>query len=246
MKRTKLALFVVFAVVAAAIFVRLGFWQLHRLHERRAYNALVISRLDSAEVDASALPRDTALARFRRVRVTGTPDYDHELLWAARSYRGSPGVNFLTPIRIPGRDTAVLVDRGWVYAPDGATVDESKWHERDTTFVGFAEPLPSTGGAAYSTRPRTLARLSVDVVRKAVPYPVAPVYVVELGDSVIAPDRIARLTVPPLDEGPHMSYAIQWFSFAAIAIGGAGVVVMQKRRGTTDLPGPGAGPGPIA
>ena len=246
MKGTKLTLFVLFAAVAAAIFVRLGFWQLHRLHERRAYNALVISRLDSAEVDVTRLPSDTALARFRRVRVTGTPDYAHELLWAARSYKGSPGVNLLTPIRIPGRDTAVLVDRGWVYAPDGATVDESKWHETDTVFSGFAEPLPSTGGAAYTTRPRTLARLSVDVVRKALPYPVALMYVVELGDSAIAPDRIARLTVPPLDEGPHMSYAIQWFSFAVIAIAGAVVVVVNTRRGGTDIPGPPPGPGPMA
>ena len=235
MKGTKLALFVVFAAVAAAIFVRLGFWQLHRLHERRAYNALVISRLDSAAVDARALPRDTALARFRRVRVAGVPDYDHQLLWAARSYKGSPGVNLLTPVRIAGSDTAVIVDRGWVYAPDGATVDEAKWRERDTVFEGFAEPLPSKGGAAYSERPRTLARLSVAVVAKALPYPVAPVYVVELGDSAIAPDRIARLTIPPLDEGPHMSYAIQWFSFAVIALAGAGIAV--ARRDKADTPG---------
>ena len=42
------------------------------------------SRLDSAAVDVAALPHDTALARFRRVRVSGTPDYEHELIFAAR------------------------------------------------------------------------------------------------------------------------------------------------------------------
>jgi surfeit locus 1 family protein len=75
-----------------------------------------------------------------------------------------------------------------------------------------------------------IARLSFSAVTKALPYPVAPFYVVALGDSVIAPDRLARLTVPPLDEGPHLNYAIQWFAFALIALVGAGVVVKQQRE----------------
>jgi surfeit locus 1 family protein len=217
------------AVAAAAVCIRLGFWQLHRRTERQARNALIVSRLDSAAVDVAALPHDTALARFRRARVTGVPDYEHELIFAARSYRGSPGVNFLTPVRIPGRDTAVIVNRGWVYSPDGSTVDETKWRDTSSTFTGYAEELPSVAGSSYASRPRVIARLSYAAVAKALPYPVAPFYLVALGDSVIAPDRLARLTVPPLDEGPHLNYAIQWFAFALIALVGAGVVVKQQR-----------------
>jgi cytochrome oxidase assembly protein ShyY1 len=33
-----------------------------------------------------------------------------------------------------------------------------------------------------------------------------------------------------LDEGPHRSYAIQWFAFAFIAIGGAAAVVLRERE----------------
>ena len=216
------------AIIAAAVCVRLGFWQLHRRTERKARNALIVSRLDSAAVDVTALPHDTTMARFRRASVTGVPDYEHELIYAARSYRGSPGVNFLTPVRIPGRDTAVLVNRGWVYSPDGSTVDESRWRDTSSTFVGYVEELPSVAGSRYASRPRVIARLSFAAVSKALPYPVAPFYVVALGDSVIAPDRLARLTVPPLDEGPHLNYAIQWFAFALIALVGAGVVVRQQ------------------
>jgi len=227
----RLALFVALALVMAAGCVRLGIWQLSRLHQRRARNALVSSRLDSVEVDVRALPRDTALSRFRRVRVVGTPDYAHELIYAARSHAGSPGVNFLTPIRVAGSDTAVLVDRGWVYAADGATVDQSRWRENDTSFAGFVEEFPAAQGNAFASHPNIISRLGYDVIARALPYPVAPFYVVVLGDSVMRPDKIARLTVPPLDEGPHLSYAIQWFSFAAVAIIGAVVVVTQSRRG---------------
>ena len=231
MSRTKLGLFVALAVIAAAVCVRLGVWQLHRLGERRARNALIVSRLDSAAVDPGALPRDSATARFRRVRVTGVPDYAHDLIFATRTRQGSPGVNLLTPIRRPGTDTAVLVNRGWVYSPDGSTIDAAKWHDRDSVFTGYAEELPSTGGATFATRPNVIARLSYDVVAKALPYPVAPVYVVALAgsDTSTAADRIARLTVPPLDEGPHLSYAIQWFAFATVALVGAGFVIRQAR-----------------
>ena len=87
----RIRLFVAMAVIAAAGCVRLGFWQLHRRQERRARNALITSRLDSAAVDPRSLPRDTAAARFRRVRVSGTPDYAHELIYAVRTRAGIAG-----------------------------------------------------------------------------------------------------------------------------------------------------------
>ena len=229
MTRVRLGLFVALAIGLASVCVRLGFWQVSRLHERRAHNALVRSRLDSAEVDIEALPHDST-ARFRRVRVTGTPDYEHQLIWAARIHNGSPGVNFLTPYRIPGRDSAVLVDRGWIYAPDGATADPVRWRDTMTTLTGFVELYPNVKGASFSTRPDIISRLSYDVVASRLPYPLARRYVAMIGDSVMAPDRIARLTLPPLDEGPHFSYAIQWFSFALVALIGAGFVVSRSRE----------------
>jgi len=235
----RLRIFVLLAAVSAAAFVRLGIWQLHRRGERRAQNAVVTARQREAERDVGSVSlNDTDGLRFRRVRVAGTPDYQHELILAARSHNGAPGVNLLTPVRIPGRDTAVIVNRGWVYAPDGATIDESKFRERDSVFVGFAEDFPSPTGVSYAGKPSVLARLGAAAAAKAVPYPIALFYVVALGDSTGAADRPARLTVPPLDEGPHMSYAIQWFSFAAIALAGAGFVIKQaldaRRASTAD------------
>ena len=224
----RLRLFVVAALVAAAIFIRLGIWQLDRRQQRRAHNALVSSRLDSAAVDVRALPSDTALVRFRRVTITGSPDYDHEVLLGARTHHGSPGVFLLTPFHVPGRDTAIVVNRGWVYSPDGATVDESRWHDRDTTVVGYAEIMPASGGVRYQSHPRVVSAMSHATVSAAVPYPVAYIYVVEAGDSTASPDRPARIGVPPLDEGPHLNYAIQWFGFALVSVVGTFVVVFRR------------------
>ena len=228
----KLKTFVLFALVLAAICVRLGIWQLHRLQERKARNALLGARISAPPISPRELPHDTAEARFRRVRITGIPDYEHELIHAARSRMGSPGVNLLTPVRIPGSDTAMIVNRGWVYAPDGSTIDHARWHDRDSTFVGYAVEFPPSGGGTFQNKPTVLTRLSYDVVSKAVPYPVSPTYIVALDegeDTTNAANRIARLPAPSLDNGPHLSYAIQWFGFATVALVGAAIVIRQSR-----------------
>ena len=232
MTRLKLGLFVALAVVAAAVCIRLGFWQLDRLHQRRARNALVQARMDSAEIDVRALPRDTTLARFRRVRVAGTPDFDHEIVLASRSRRGSPGVYLVTPFRRPGVDTAILVNRGWVYSPDAASVDLTSWRRADSAIVGYVDEFEPNRGGPLTDRVRVLNRLSASAVGTALPYPVAPFVVVQTGDTVVRSDRPAQLGPPALDDGPHFSYAVQWFGFALVALVGALVVVTRGLGGS--------------
>lgn len=218
------------ALGAAVLFVRLGIWQLHRLGERRALNAYISGRLHAPVADIRTLPFDTAQSHYRRARVTGRPDYAHEMILATRTYKGSPGADLITPVLLTGHQVAVLVDRGWVYSPDGATVDLKKWQEPDTLFDGYLEVLPTTGGGVYRDRPDVLTRLTAAAVSKVVPYLVAPVYLMALPDSAHpqAADRPARRDLPPLDEGPHMSYAIQWFAFALVALIGAWIVVFRR------------------
>lgn len=227
---------VVISLAAATLFVRLGVWQLSRYAERRDFNRLVASRVDSLPVRLEALPADTALTRFRRVRVEGTFDWAHQIVLTSRSRNGSPGVYLLAPLRRPGRDTAVLVYRGWVYSPDALRVDLSRWREPDrAAFEGFVLPWPTApreGSPAVRGEPRALRWLDPAAAARLVPYPLEPYTVVALGDS-IAPDAPARLEVPPLDDGPHRSYAFQWFSFAAIALGGGAMLVRHERRGGT-------------
>lgn len=223
--------FVVLAVVLAAVFVRLGVWQLDRRDERRALNAVVSARLAEPEVSFAELPRDSTAER-RRVLVRGTPDTANEFWIAGRSRNGSPGVYIITPIRLDASDTAVLVNRGWVYAPDAATTELPPWRERLTEYHGYTMALPSNATAPI-VKGRALRPMSLEGARLMVPYPVHAAYVVAQ-DS--APDAPARLPMPALDEGPHLNYAIQWFCFALIAVGGAGIVAFRQRG--SRIPGP--------
>jgi surfeit locus 1 family protein len=135
-------------------------------------------------------------------------------------------VHILTPVQRPNTDTAVVVLRGWVYAPDAASADLSRWHEPRSEFHGYVMQLPPATTAHNGTG-RKLRALSLPAVRGLLPYPASAQYVVS---QDTASDRApARLAAPALDDGPHLSYAIQWFSFAVIAIVGAAIVAFRAR-----------------
>ena len=219
----------VIAITLAIVFLALGGWQVRRLSERQAHNAFLASRRYGPILPLDSLPADTAEARFRRVHITGGYDYGKEIIYTLRGRNGSPGVNILTPLLRNRKDTAVLVNRGWVYSPDGTTVDLSRWREADTVNAhGFVETFPTQGPfqPPNPARPRAFRRLERAALEKAFPYPIANYYVVltDSSSSATAPPRVEPL---PLDEGPHRSYAIQWFSFAAISI--IGLVTFIRR-----------------
>jgi surfeit locus 1 family protein len=231
-------IFSVLAVSAAVVFVALGLWQLRRLEARRQQNSFLAARRFAPETTPEALTPDTAAARFRRIRLRGAYDFSNEIIHTLRGRSGSPGVNILTPLRRPGNDTAILVNRGWVYAPDGITVDTKRWREADTLDgTGFVETFPTAGPFAppRPERPRAFRRLDRAALRKLLPYPIANYYVVltDSGATAAAPGTVRAPNIPPrvepaaLDEGPHRNYAVQWFSFAAISI--IGLVIFLRR-----------------
>jgi len=218
--------------------VRLGFWQLSRLGERRARNAAVAARLHEAPASIDALPADTARRHYRRVALVGHADYARELVLVNRTRDGSPGVHIVTPVRVAGRDTAVLVSRGWVYSGNGTDVDLARWREGDTVRVdGYVELPSSRPGPARLGGEREMRAyrwLDAAAVAREVGYPVTPYYVVWTappGEEKPPLDRPVRVPPPALDEGSHMSYAIQWFSFATVAlVGGFAFVRADARR----------------
>jgi surfeit locus 1 family protein len=161
------------------------------------------------------------------VIVSGTPDFENEIVVTGRSRNGSPGVYIVTPVRVPGSIPAVLVNRGWVYAPDAATVDLARWREARTTYHGWVQPFAQPHASSPSTRPRSVRELTRSAAERLLPYPVTGVVIAQDSAGESTP---ARLPAPRLDNGPHLSYAIQWFSFAVIALAGAGAVVHRARQ----------------
>lgn len=203
----------ILALAVAAVFARLGVWQLNRLADRKTRNleiqaahALAPAELPLHRVEPEAL-------RDRRARARGVYDYTHERVWRGRTYDGAPGVALLTPLRLSD-GSAVFVDRGWVPSPDGMHVDATRYREGDSADVtGLALPAPRDRGD-----------VDPPALKDSLPYTVLSI-VIQLNDSTAPhPTGLKRWRPPALDNGPHLAYAIQWFCFATIVV--VGVVVL--------------------
>jgi surfeit locus 1 family protein len=213
------------ALVIAAACVRLGVWQLDRLRQRRARNAQVLATRSRPPLPvAGSLSTDSA--RDRRLVAGGAYDYTHERLWHGRSYEGVPGVDLVTPLRLPD-GAAVLVDRGWAPSPDGYHVDQGAYREGDSAeIVGIGV-----------TAPRARGDVDPAALRDSLPYPLLLFVIQELPRSPTSPTSPTspnlpqppvRWPAPELSDGPHLSYAIQWFSFAVIIV--VGSFALAKKR----------------
>jgi surfeit locus 1 family protein len=242
LRRPKWIALTLAVLLLMATMVNLGFWQLRRLHDRKAVNAEVRQRTAAAPTPIDGLVgpgstfADGTAVEWRTVTATGTYDTAHEVLVANRSFDGAPGLHVLTPLRLAdGR--GVLVNRGWV--PIATTVGGDvvvprppagdvtiTAHVRATQVRGSIGPRDPGSGTL-----RTFARADVARIAEQLPYPVLPAYV-ELvaapGQDTLRPPR--PLPLPELDEGPHLSYAIQWFIFTICAAVGWLAVVRRQQR----------------
>ena len=217
----------------AATCVRLGFWQLDRLQQRKTRNEALAQRGHEPPLEATQLVRDTAGIAYRRVALEGTLDHARTFVLANRTLRGLPGVYVFTPLRSPALPQPVIVNRGWMPAADGTTINlDSLRTEEQAEFVGMILPFP----AARSARPdtattfrRTWFNFESARIRAQLPYEVLPYHVQALPVQGQRAFPIP-LRAPEPDNGPHLGYAIQWFSFAVIGIGGWLALVLRRTK----------------
>jgi surfeit locus 1 family protein len=236
--RDVFATLVLFLVVAVC--VRLGFWQLDRRTQRQSFNAVLVARsLEQPVVDPVRL-RDTTGIIYRPAVLNGRFDHDRSVVLPGRSYGGAPGVHLLTPFHLDGSAAAILVNRGWVPAADGASIDFAHF-AADTTrrvegvLLAFPDITDSRGaaGSGAGIDPDTFRRVwyRVDAfsLRRQFPYALVDAQL-QVTSNVAASNAPIALPPPSLDEGPHLGYAIQWFSFALIGVAGWIALVVRGRK----------------
>lgn len=225
----------------AALFLRLGTWQLQRLAERRAANAQLLARTTQPPLILDGSPLDVEAVDLRRATVRGVYDYDQELLLRNRSLNGLPGVHVIVPLRIAGSEAAVLVDRGWLPYELADPAIRPSYQDRpqgEVTVAGIlrrsmirTSSFSPADPPLSSERPRLDAWHRIDILRiqEQVPYPLLAMYLEALPEAEASPGRFPRPAPEiELSEGSHLVYAIQWFSFALIALVGYGAYYYQR------------------
>ena len=216
-------------VVVCGLFILAAFWQIHRLHEREAYNATVRHAMAQPPVD---LDRTPEAPPYRRVVATGRYDVSNELLLRARVRQDTSGNDLLTPLVLPDGH-AVLVDRGWVSLDVTRPRTPRTAPRADRVRIEglvlpperkriFSPDIPPTG------KVDAVNYVNVERIGRQLPYPLSLD-----GYVLLAKQRPANKTPlyeaePELDNGPHKGYAVQWILFTVVSIAGSGAFIRRS------------------
>ncbi len=209
-------------VVGIVTMVNLGFWQLERLDDRQAFNATVEARYDAAPRpvgDVLTASTDPADVEWIPVIATGTYLDDETIRVVNRSQNGRAGDNVVVPLLLANGDV-LLVNRGFIPlgleapdAPDGEVAVAGRLRQSQERRTGqLSDPAE---GDLFEVQ-----RVDIDRLAPQLGSAVLPMYV-DAYESRPADDPVIEPVIQPdVSDGPHLSYAVQWFLFsAAVAIG---------------------------
>lgn len=207
-------------------FIWLGLWQLDRWQARRAANALLAQRLAAPPVLVQTTAPDADWEQWvdQQAVAQGVYAFEHQFAIKQQSYEGQPGIYLAAPLVLPDGQHAIIVHRGWLPLDQASPAAWSAYDQPgQVTVAGVLQPsqaLPSTARATRSApldAQRATFRLDIPALQTEMPYTLLPVYLLEAPADAPA-DRLPRRLEAEVDlsEGPHLSYAIQWFAFAII------------------------------
>ena len=222
--------FLLFALSVGALCLRLGFWQLDRLAERRQTNAEIQLSQSLPPLDINASPAVLPSDAYRTATARGTFDLAHQVWLSNRSLNGQPGVHWVVPLQLDGRSEGILVDRGWMPLaesesppradrPSASAVEirgmllpsqvEPRW-----TFMADRVPAPGDPPLA------SWRVLFIPGIQAQTPYRLLPLYLAATEAPADSPLPKPDVSID-LSEGSHLGYAVQWFAFCTIAWVGA-------------------------
>jgi surfeit locus 1 family protein len=212
-------------IVALAILIGLGLWQIERLHWKLSLIAAIDERMAAPAMPA---PRpadwpslDLKSLEYHHLRLTGRFDNAHELYYFTQDDDGNAGYDIVTPFALDTGGT-VLVDRGFVpeARKDPATRKAGEI-EGATAVTGVARAPQARGPFDAKDDPAKNIWFSRDPAAMAAALKLdraAPFYLE--ADATPNPGGLpvgGRTRVNIRNE--HLQYAITWFGLALVLVG---------------------------
>jgi len=208
------------AFITIALCVTAANWQHRRMLEKEALLAKI-----SAAKAAPAVPLPTGVIdwsswRFRPVRLDGEFDARHQILIDNAQHAGRVGFDVVAPLLLAdGR--AVLVDRGFVPAgASRASLPSPPVPAGHVTIDGRID-IPSQRyielGAHVTPKGSLWQHVDTKEFAQVTGVAVLPIIVRDIGEH--ANGLTLDDALPETGVEKHISYMLQWYSFAALAAG---------------------------
>ena len=231
-----LALAIVFALVSAVF----GVWQWDRREEAVTEIRLIQNNFDQPPQAIADVFPPTALwhddLRWLPVTLDGEYVADEQLLVRTRPRGGQVGFNVLVPLETSSGEV-FMVDRGWV--PTGETRDQPDFIPAppDGPVTVVVRLFPSEPEIAGRGAPEgQVPSVALGLIDRLLEYTVdTRAYGQLVSENPAPPSRPLPALTPVPDEGPHLSYSIQWFVFGALGfIAWAYLFIQEYRYGPAE------------
>jgi len=207
-------------VLIAAGFIRLGIWQLDRASEKMALKTAMQQeqQKEAINIEDIVLTRDGAIPNLH-VTLAGEYINEKSFLLVPQSYNGQLGFGVITPFRLRNSNRIVLVDRGWIMVASGSQLNFGRVvgarQLMGQIHLGSSSPGSDERPDA-SSWPVQIRRLDVNVISEILGEDLFP-YPVRLNED--QPGVLIRhWPAVTANSNANISYAIQWFVFAAAII----------------------------
>jgi surfeit locus 1 family protein len=233
-------------LIAFAILVTLGTWQLQRKAWKENLIETLTQKLNAAPIDLP-MPSQWASLRqdkdeFTRVKLRAEYFQDKDaLVWATgsglRADVKGPGIFVFTPARIP-QGEAVVINRGFVaeQKPTGATKRPPPVEglAEITGILRWPEPKGWELTAAYDKAAQLwFVRDQIAMAQEYGWENVAPFYIEresqQPADGIAPPGQLS-----PSIPNNHLQYAVTWYGLAAVLLVVFGSWARGRRRETTE------------
>ena len=226
------------ALLGIAVFTRLGFWQLERMHEKQAMLAAAHAVVDQRVVRPLSVAADP-----QRVRAYDWSSADGQFIDApavlldnqsragrigARAYRVFQPADLSAP--------PVLVELGWLPVPGDRHMPAIPRIATPLHVAGLLAPPPSGGFADAAAVPQadgSLLTITLDLplLRDTLHLPTLAPRVLKLDPALpIGYPRDLDILPNTLPPERHLGYAVQWFGLALTVLVTALVLTFRKSR----------------
>lgn len=223
------------ALVFALACVALGNWQMNRRNAVVENITKIQNNYSGAIVDYDAVAGNfealDPAREWTQVRLKGTYQTADQRVVRNRPLNGAPGYEVLVPLTLENGDT-VIIDRGWLpigYTQPGHPDVVPQPESGVVTVVARLKPAePKLDRGAPSGQ---LASIELDDYAAQLSYPIKTGAYGQLAtETPAAANNPVAFPAPSIDEGSHLSYALQWIAFGVLAFVGFGYAARMQRR----------------
>ena len=215
------------AAIACGLFVSLGNWQARRAAEKRDLAAQFDRAMSAAPLELPAGPVDAAVLTHHHVAARGEFMPERTVLLDNKLRQGRPGYEVVTPLRIGRSAWQVLVNRGWIAAPPRREeLPDVRTPRGEVRVDGIALDRIPHALAAGPSAGRVRQNLDIAAYGAETGLQLQSIVIEQHSDT--GDGLLRQWPRPDLGIEKHESYALQWYSFAALAIVLAAVLSFRR------------------